>query len=31
MKDNQFHQFKFQESVPEKFPLTANKYFLTNK
>ncbi|SVB54004.1 uncharacterized protein METZ01_LOCUS206858 [marine metagenome] len=25
MKDNQFHLFKLQESVPEIFPLTANK------
>jgi len=31
MKDNQFHQFKFQESVPEIFQLTANKYFITKK
>ena len=31
MKDNLFHQFKFKESVPEIFPLTANKYFITKK
>jgi len=27
MKDNQFHLFKLHESVPEIFPLTANKNF----
>jgi len=31
MKDNQFNQFIFQESVPERFPLTANKLFYNEK